>query len=316
MHLPRKFLVTICLLCAPALALAHSATKIPIIVDTDMALDDIRAIVLLSQYEGVNLLAGITSDGACAPETGAVNLRRIVSRVGWGPVPVAAGRALEGDPPPWRPLAESMGWSDLGETLETTPLTTHRDGFELLSETLARQDNVIYICLGPLSNLADLLLRDPSLAERIAVVQYYGSPPDSPEPSWNTARDLESAKRVFAAGLRIRCLQLPDDQLLRYDKDLADAVCGLGGTASDLLCAIHSSDRVQALVTDGHFRCWDEAAVLDLLFPELFAWQPAASGAGLEWHFDLALGRQRYLDLLAGDLSMKHGHRHTVNLRA
>jgi pyrimidine-specific ribonucleoside hydrolase len=298
------------------MALAHSGADLAIILDTDMALDDVRAIVLLSQYEGVELVAGVTTDGACAPDAGAVNLRLILARLGRHRVPVAAGRILEGDAPRWRAMSESLGWSAIGEDVEGTSLAPEMTALELLLETFSHHENVVYLCLGPMSNLADLLDRDPAVAGKIGAVHYYGSPPEAPDSSWNTARDLSSAKRVFAAGLRMRSLQLHDDQLLRFDTGLADAVCALDGTAPDLLCALHSSDRVRALVDDGHFLCWDEAAVLDLLFPGLFSWRPAAGGSGLEPHVDLALGRQRYLDLLSGDLSMKHGHRHPVNLRA
>ncbi len=313
----KRLLITIILIAAPALAhMPEGGPERAIIVDTDMALDDIRAIVLLCQVEDVNLLAALTSDGASSPETGAVNLRRILRRMGMGAVPVAAGPALAADPPPWRPLAESLGWSGIADESESPPSTPPETAVGLLRDVLSEEHDVLYLCLGPLTNLSALLARHSHLAERIRAVQYYGSPPGVPEPSWNTVRDRASAERVFAADLSIRSLQFRDDQLLRYDEGLSSAICGLEGKGPELLCALHGSDRIHPLIEDGHFRCWDETAVLDLLFPELVSWQPAGEGGGLEMHFDLLRGRERYLNLLSGDLSMKHGHRHPVTLRA
>ena len=316
MHLRMKFLLTAYLFCAPARIFAHSGAELPIILDTDMALDDIRAIVLLSQYDGVNLLAGVTSDGGCGPESGAANLRRVLTRLGLEHVPVAVGRELEGEPPLWRPMAESLHWPVISEDIENRTATSSLSALDLLSATIAQRDKVVYLCLGPLSNLADLLASNPSAVERIAAVHYYGSSPDDPNPSWNTARDPGAAKSVFASCPRVRPLQLDDDQLLTYDAALSAAVCALGGTAAELLCTIHASERMKKKVDAGHFRCWDEAVVLDLLFPELFAERSEFGEAGLTFNFDLKMGRQQYLDLLAGDLSMKHGHRQSITLRA
>jgi pyrimidine-specific ribonucleoside hydrolase len=312
----RRFALGVALLLGGLLAEAsgHTGVELSVVLDTDMALDDVRAIVLLSQYEGVDLLAGVTSDGACAPQTGAANLRWILARLDRDAVPVAAGRVLGKEAPPWRSLAESLRGPNLSVVTEPDS-GTGTAAVSLLVQTLAQHEGAIYLCLGPLSNLADVLAEDASLAQRIAAVHYYGSPPDDPQRSWNTTRDLDAAKRVYAAGLRIHSLQLADEELLRFDSSFLRAVCGLDGRAADLLCELHSSARVQALVQEGHFRCWDEAVVLGLLFPELIAWRPAEAGSGLVRHFDVAQGRQRYLDLLSEELSLKHGHRHPVGLR-
>jgi pyrimidine-specific ribonucleoside hydrolase len=160
-----------------------------------------------------------------------------------------------------------------------------------------------------------LLERDPGSAARLGTVLYSGSAPDAADPSWNTARDSAAARRVFAATLRLRSLQFADDQLPRYDAELAAAVCAKPGDAAALLCAFHAAGLPQERVRSGHFRCWDEAVVLQFLFPELLSWAPDGQGR-LTPVLDRERTRQRYLDLLAGDLSLQAGHRQPVGLRS
>lgn len=306
-------LLALLLLLAPASLPAHDDSPLPVIVDTDMALDDIRAIVLLCQDPRVELVAAISSDGASDPATGAAQLRRLLVALDRRAVPVGAGRALVAPAPPWRPLTGELAWPTSPGT--AAPPAPAASAATVLAQGLAARGAVSYLCLGPLTNLADLLDRDPDAAGRLAAVVYSGSGPQAETPSWNTARDLAAARRVFAAGLPLRSLQFADDQLPRYDTDFAGAVCAKSSAAAALLCALHATGPVSERVRSGHFRCWDEAVALQFLYPELLSWTPDGRGR-LEPSLDPERMRQRYLDLLAGDLSLKTGHRQPVVLRA
>ena len=85
----------------------------PAIVDTDMALDDVRAILLMLNSQQLKVKAIVTSDGASSPGTGCVNMRRILHFLGKEEIPLGAGRELNAQPPPWLGMSETLGWSDL-----------------------------------------------------------------------------------------------------------------------------------------------------------------------------------------------------------
>jgi len=305
----RPLLLACAVLLSAEAAFPHGAGPRAVIVDTDMALDDIRALALLIADGSYDLIACVSSDGACSPDLGAAGLRRILARLGRGDVPVGAGRVVGGDDPAWRPLSESLVLAG------PSSAPSLADGFEpagtLLRRVLSDDISVVYLCLGPLSNLADLLAADPTAAWRLEAVHYLGAAPDDPNPGWNTQRDLAAARRIFAAGLPLRCLQPRDDQLLRYDPAMSADVCALAGPAPELLCAIHADPRVRTLIDDGHFRCWDESLVLDLLRPGLFTTRSAADGEPAICG-DLGLARRCYLDLLAGATVLSPGSRQPV----
>lgn len=284
--------------CLGVLALARPVAAheqiAPVIVDTDVALDDARALALLLHAPEVRPWAVVTSDGACPPEVGATNVLRLLHFLHRAEIPVGAGRRLNQPAPPWAERSVTLGWSDL--PLPPTP--TVKDAVGVLREALVRSTNsVTWFALGPLSNLADLLRAQPEVKARISRVWYYGGPPDAADPGWNTARDLESARTVFASGLDIVAVQLSKDQSLPFDAELFEAIRGLDAPAAKLITRLHTHPNVQGLIAARHFQAWDETLVLLFHEPWLGRLRDSAPGSRVRLleSFDVASARSVYL---------------------
>ena len=82
---------------APATAGAHSGPGV--IVDTDMAADDARALALLLASPYFHVMAVVTSDGASPPDIGATNVCRMLGFLQQDGVAVGRGRSLAGPAP-------------------------------------------------------------------------------------------------------------------------------------------------------------------------------------------------------------------------
>jgi pyrimidine-specific ribonucleoside hydrolase len=307
-------------------ASAHEQTRTAVIVDTDVALDDIRALVLLLESEAVDVIAVVTSDGACSPSAGVRNIRTILAVLGREDIPAAAGETLGGPAPPWRPMSEALGWSGIGAAV--TPKkekdknkadeTKWVSAVDLIANSVKESPaELIYLCFGALTNLAAVLEAEPSLASRLEAVYYSGTAPEAEFPSWNTARDLPAARTVFDYPFPVYAYQLSDDNLLRFDTGLMEAVCTCGTGGAALLCELHGQEKVLELVRSGHFGCWDETVVIGFLYPAVCTGQsPVASGRDKTVDsIDRAFARVLYLNLLSGDMSAKAGHRRSVVLR-
>ena len=303
---------------------AHVGRHMAVIVDTDTALDDIRALGLLLQSEDVDILAVVTSDGACAPGPGARNVRAVLRALGRAYIPVAPGRRLDLPSPAWRAMSESLGWSDLvtgwksGEAVNRPEGTAEPDSsLELIQRVLRETTtDVTYLCLGPMTNLAAALLADSSVGERISVVYYSGSMPAAEPKSWNTARDVPAAEAVFESRLPVLSFQVTEEDLLTFDASLWTAVCDLQTPVAELLCRLHVHEDVQPLVRSGHFRCWDEMVVLGLLVPGICQDPPGSerSNDTRLTRMDRPAARLWYLSLLRGEANLETGHRKPVVL--
>lgn len=286
----------ICLTAAPG---AGHELRVPVVVDTDMGLDDVRALALILSDPHLEVKAVVTADGAASPQAAVQNLRRVMQFLGRPDIPLGQGAASQAAPPPWRARSESLGGAPYPDapTIESVPASR-----DVLVKTFRdHPDKFTYICLGPLTNLAAVLTQDPDLRLRLTRLYYSGSPPDVPAPSWNTARDLKAARIVFPSGVRIFAFHIKPYPL-RLDAGLMGQIQGLNTPAARLISLLYHSPENQKLLGTEHSQTWDETIPLYLDNPSL---GQLAAGAEtppvqvlINWDGDRA--RAAYLEILKG----------------
>lgn len=292
--------------------------RTPVLIDTDMALDDTRAIILLLNSPHVAVTALVTSDGSSSPGAGTGNLEKILAFLGRSDIPVGMGRRLNLPPPPWRPISEALGWAELPSS-PPGKADGAREAISLLLEILSnRQEPVTYVCLGPLTNLADLLRAQPSAGQRIAAVFYYGLPPGAPDPGWNTSRDKEAAELVLRSGIPFYAMHPDPEQLLTFDAALYQEITKLDSKAARLITLLHQHREAQRLLQANHFKAWDETVALYLNDPTIGTFKAAENQPSLfrlaTW--DPAGARADYLTLLTNPAAQPLGGRTPVVLKS
>ena len=267
----RKHLALILLLLLWAIPQSvHShVQRVPAIVDTDMALDDIRAIAMLLNSNLVDIELIVTSDGVSSPQVGAQNLETLLRYFNRGDIEIGKGRFLGLAAPGWRSWSENLKWPSMNST--TITITADRPAAQAIVNTLrAISGKASYLCLGPLTNLADALQLDPNIKDKIAQVVYFGASPHAPFPGWNTDRDPQSAGLVFETGLPIVAVVLPNERLLRFDQLLYERIERVDSAAARLVATTHGGPVVQKPLLEGRFYIWDEMIVMYLFRPSLF----------------------------------------------
>lgn len=147
---------------APADGLHH------VVFDTDLAFDDIMALLYLLQRDDVVLdavtIAG-TGEAHCDP--GVANALGLLALGGANDTPVACGREtpLQGSnafPDEWRVAVDDLSMLDLPEVGRGAD---PRGAAQLLLDTL--DGDATLITLGPLTNVAEALRADPELSSRV-----------------------------------------------------------------------------------------------------------------------------------------------------
>ncbi len=259
-------------------ACAHTGPSV--IVDTDMAADDARALALLLNSPCLNVVAVVTSDGASPPDVGATNVCRMLRFLKREDVSVGIGRTLTGPAPAFRQNATGLDWADLGEPL--IPAGGLREAKVLINLALeSSPDRVIYVCLGPLSNLADALEGAPAQAGRISKVMWYGTPPRSSRPGWNAKRDEAALKKAAAFGLRVEAIHWRDEAVAPLvDDKLLDELAAVQSPGAELIVQLHSTGRGAELVKSRHLRIWDELVALRLVDESIGTLSPESGAAG------------------------------------
>lgn len=179
------------------------------LIDTDTASDDAVALVMALNHPDVRVEAITVVAGNVPLECGVQNALYTVERCG-SSVPVYTGL----DKPMLRPLQTAQfchgqdGLGDIGLPLGgRTPATGH--AVDVLLDTARHFDGeVTVVTLGPLTNVATALRRDPSLASRVerCVIMGgigFGYGNIIPAAEYNIWVDPDAAKIVFESGLPI-----------------------------------------------------------------------------------------------------------------
>jgi purine nucleosidase len=304
-------------------------------IDTDMGFDDMAAILTVAHspdwaIDGLSLVAGN------APLPVVVdNALRAAAFFGWQ-FPIVAGRAA--------PLACELvtaqnvlgadGMKSAGRSLPQVDSAAVRslvaDGVAALAAHLAeaRQPSTL-LALGPLTNIAALLQREPPLAGRIGRLVWMGGSAVggnvTAAAEFNAHVDPEAINEVLDAGVRIEMVGLDACRQVRVDASDAAALRQLGTDKSEVLADLLLG-YVQVAAPDGSKPMWlyDPTAAAALVAPDAATWREArivaecrgeytrgmtvvewrvpargAVNASVATRFDEALVRRTVLDALA-----------------
>jgi purine nucleosidase len=181
-------------------------TPLPLILDVDTGIDDSLALLYAAASPDAELVAATCVSGNIDARQVGINTRAVLELAGRADVEVAMGREV----PLLRPLEttpETHGPQGLGHAELPPPSRplSHRHAVDLiLDEARRRPGEITLVTLGPLTNLALAVLREPRLPGLLKGYVLMGgafgvSGNTTPSAEWNIHCDPDAAKIVFRA---------------------------------------------------------------------------------------------------------------------
>lgn len=211
------------------------AGRLPVVVDTDLAADDIIALQYLAADERVELLAvTVNGTGEVTCPRGAEIALGLMAEMGQPDVPVACGssKPLSGDrafPAEWR------AWADTAYGLPMPTIEVDPDApnaVELLTSTIGSSPTpVTLLTLGGLTNVAEAFIATPELARQLEQIVIMGgamqvpgnvTPEGSTAPlpvEWNLYVDPTADVVVLESGAPILFVSLDATNQVPVTKD-------------------------------------------------------------------------------------------------
>lgn len=258
-------------------------SQFPVIWDDDGSPDGVIALLYLLKKPEIRVEAITVSCGEAHPDLFAQNLTRMLARIGRRGIPIAAGRKtpLKGDnafPEVWRKSTDIFWGVELPSAVESVQSSS---ASQLIVDVVNRSSEPVSILLtGNHTNLAEALRLDPSIVNRIKVVEVMGGAlyvpgniaSDWPDirnkvAEWNIWVDPVAAKEVFTSSLPIRLVPLDaTNQVVWTEADAA--AWEVSSTPEGVLAAEILRWMLRSWYPEGAY-AWDVVAAVDLTDPDV-----------------------------------------------
>jgi|GEM_PF-301013 len=241
----------------------HENHALQVLIDTDMGLDDVRALFALLAVPWLDVEGIVVTEGAASLGRGMDNLIGLVESLHRDGVPLLLGRrSFDATIPPWRGIADRLGGALFPPPRRIRPLCDLSALIESISGE--HDDELGYVVLGPLSTLAALKTENPQAFKGLEAVWMPARlAEDHVLCGWNLEYDRASAMQVLATAPRIVVVDLPPATAIDAARFLSE-LHGIGAGArwvGRLLAELDSSRS--------HLMIYDELVAAALIAPEL-----------------------------------------------
>ena len=267
-----------------ARAVAPLVAKRPVILDTDMGIDSVFGMLYLLKAPEVSVRAVTVANGIADVGAGAQNALRILELTGNRNIPVAAGQpqplqGIRSFPTFWKEQANTLGGAKLPPAV--AGLRPERAEDLIIAELEKSTEPVTVIAMGPLTNIALALRKNPGIARKIGEIVVMGGavavPGNVDKPfvgiknsvaEWNFFIDPHAVQSVLQSGVALRLLPLDASKSLPITPAFVDRVRKAPRDAtSDLLLTL--LDAVNDGITGGWYYFWDTLAAVATAHPEV-----------------------------------------------
>ena len=234
-----------------------------LILDVDTGIDDSLALLYAAASAEVEFVAATCVSGNIDARQVAINTRAVLELAGRTDIEVALGREtplvrqLETAPETHGP--QGLGHAELPPP--SRPLSDRHAVDLILEEARRRPGEITLVTLGPLTNLAIAVLREPTLPRLLKGYALMGgaygvSGNTTPTTEWNIHCDPEAARIVFRAWAAAReadpTIPLPlalgldvTEQARILPEDIVHLARRAGSTPDDSIALGHGEDPMQ-----------------------------------------------------------------------
>lgn len=280
-----------------------------ILIDTDCGTDDLMGIAYLVSHPAVQICGVTTVHGLTSAAKGAINVRRLLHRLGATDVPVYVGAEV----PIGRPCVFPTDWRIQTESLPGVNLppfsnpVSAMSALDFIASQLCTGEPPTIFALGPWTNIEHAIQSLGPSFETNSIKLFamggafdthgnvfpdaIGGAPD-PHAEWNFYLDPIAVARIFERGILPTLVPLDATRTAAIRKSLISALSVTSGTeASRLVREIIGS--VENWIDEGHYFAWDAVAAVLLLNPEIGSLLPQKITIDTEGNF---AGRTRRIE--------------------
>ena len=255
-----------------------------IILDCDPGIDDSVALSMALFHRSLDIVAITAVEGNVPAEMATKNVQTVIEQLDPPRLP-RFGAATPNDNSDYRDACFIHGRDGLGEVGFVTADHHQRHLSEkiICDEVRAAPGEISIVCLGPLTNVARAMQRDPNFVENVGEIimmggSFNGIGNITQTAEFNIYCDPESAREVFQAPLKKILIPLDITSQVQFALDfietLPDESNSIGAFLRRVIPYLFRSYHQQLGLEAVQIH--DAIALLQLLEPELFELEPWA----------------------------------------
>ncbi|MDX8338230.1 nucleoside hydrolase [Draconibacterium sp. IB214405] len=254
-----------------AVVSAHSGKpKYHVIIDTDGAIDDMRAISMFLAQNDTRVLAITCSQGTLAPDSIFVKVNNLLSAFHHEGIPVGLDKKLETDLPPWAAYTQKIKWaSSVSSQLACQKISS----VDLISSVFNNySDKITLVALGSLKTYAELVKAHPEYVDKIERIVWYNNP--YIDTDFNESVSPESYTYFKERNIPLEVVGNNTD---RYNVDEAylETIKGSDSKYAKQIAWVHQHPEIVSRMEAEHLQLWDDLVALYLTVPILFQTEKA-----------------------------------------
>jgi len=249
-----------------------------IIIDCDPGIDDAAALCMALFAESLDVVAVTAVEGNVTYDRANTNLQTIIEQLDPPKIP-RLGMASPNKSSSYQPATHIHGMDGLGDAglAKVTHHHSHPSEKILLDKIRSHPGEISILCLGPLTNIASVLKRDPDISTSIREVIMMGGSVSAggnitPTAEFNMYCDPHSAAQVFESDIPKALVPLDVTQRIGLTLDFLDNLPGewdrRGALLRKILPSLYRAYHNE--LGQESINLHDAVAVLWVLMPDLF----------------------------------------------
>ncbi|WP_321368882.1 nucleoside hydrolase [uncultured Draconibacterium sp.] len=245
---------------------AHSGKpKYHVIIDTDGAIDDMRAISMFLAQNDTRVLGITCSQGTLGPDSIFVKVNNLLSAFHHEGIPVGLDKKLDKDLPPWAAYTQKIKWA----SSESSQLVSQKiSSAELISSVFENYpDKITLVALGSLKTYAELVEQHPEYEDKIERIVWYNNP--YIDTDFNESVSPESYTYFKQKDIPLEVVGNNTDH---YNVDAAylEAIKTTNSQYARQIAWVHQHPEIVSRMQAEHLQLWDDLVALYLTVPILF----------------------------------------------
>lgn len=247
-------------------AFSHSGKpKYHVVIDTDGAIDDMRAISMLLAGNDIRVLAITCSQGTLMPNTIYEKVLSLLACFHHEGIRVAVSEKTKFELPPWSGFARNISWGKESELLNKKNAINSTKLLDKVSKNY--KNKITLIALGSLQTYADWIKSNPQNASKIERIIWYNN--SDLVNGFNYKASPESFEFLKSSSISLEIVSANKEKLT-LNQAYLNELHNCNSVYAKQIVKTHNQTIVQKKISQNHLKLWDDLVPLYLTIPLIF----------------------------------------------